>query len=260
MGPAFLVAFTGNEPDSSRSGDNAPMCGRYVSPEEAAIERFWHIGRHNSNPFAARFNVAPTSIIPILRLDRTSGEIELVNARWGLIPTWWKEAKPPRSTHNARSEEAATKPMWKGPLAKSRCLIPALGWYEWKQVERTDAATGEIIKAKQPHFFHLPDDQLFAFAGVMAMWKPANDDEWQVSCAVLTRDAVGPAAQVHDRMPVVLPKDAEDAWLDQKLTDAAQAMALALKEGVTAVEHHPVTSRVNIAGNDDEGLVRKVNE
>ena len=161
------------------------MCGRYVSPEEAAIERFWHIGRHNSNPFAARFNVAPTSIIPILRLDRTSGEIELVNARWGLIPTWWKEAK-------------------------------------------------------QPHFFHLPNDRLFAFAGVMAMWKLAHDDEWQASCAVLTRDAVGPASEVHDRMPVVLAKEAEDAWLDQEFTDAAQAMAIALKEGVTTVEHHPV--------------------
>jgi putative SOS response-associated peptidase YedK len=80
------------------------MCGRYVSPEEAEIERFWHIGRHNSNPFARHFNVSPTSIIPILRLDRSTGEIELVNARWGLIPPWWKESKPPRTTHNARSD------------------------------------------------------------------------------------------------------------------------------------------------------------
>ena len=236
------------------------MCGRYVSPEEAEIERFWHLGRHNNNPFARRFNVTPTSIIPILRLDRSTGEIELVNARWGLIPAWWKEAKPPRTSHNARSEEAAIKPMWKGPLAKSRCLIPARGWYEWKQVERTDPATGEIIKAKQPHFFHLPDEQLFAFAGVMAMWKPANDDEWQSSCAILTRDAVGPAAEVHDRMPVVLSKDAESAWLDLKITDPAQAMTAALAAGVTEVEHHPVSNRVNAAGNDDEAVTRKVNE
>lgn len=236
------------------------MCGRYVSPEEAEIERFWHIGRHNSNPFGRRFNVSPTSIIPVLRLDRSTGEIELVNARWGLIPTWWREPKPPRTTHNARCEEAATKPMWKGPLAKSRCLIPALGWYEWKQVERTDPATGEIIKTRQPHFFHLRDDQLFAFAGVMAMWKPANDDEWQASCAILTRDAAGPAADVHDRMPVVLSKDSENGWLDPKITDPAQAMAAALREGVTGIEHHPVSSRVNVASNDDEGLVGEVNE
>ena len=234
------------------------MCGRYVSPEEAEIERFWHIGRHNSNPFPRRYNVTPTSIIPVLRLDRASGEIELVNARWGLIPNWWKEAKPPRTSHNARSEEAATKPMWKGPLAKSRCLIPAAGWYEWKAMECTDPATGEIVKSKQPFFLHLPDDQLFAFAGVMAMWKPANDAEWQVSCAILTREAVGPAAGVHDRMPVILSMDSESAWLDTKITDPAQAMATALENGVTGIEHHPVSSRVNVAKSDDEELTRAV--
>ena len=64
----------------------ASMCGRYVSPEEAAIERFWHIGPHNNNPFPRRYNVTPASTIPILRLDRATGEIALVNARWGLVP------------------------------------------------------------------------------------------------------------------------------------------------------------------------------
>ncbi len=235
------------------------MCGRYVSPEEAEIERFWHIGRQNNHPFGRRFNVSPTSIIPILRVDRSTAELEFVNARWGLIPTWWKEPKPPRTTHNARSEEAAAKPMWKGPLAKSRCLVPAVGWYEWKQIERTDPATGEIIKAKQPHFFHLADDQLCTFAGVMAMWKPANDDQWQASCAILTREAVGPAAAVHDRMPVLLSRDSENAWLDPKITDAAQAMAAALENGMTQVLHHPVSSRVNVASNDDESLIQALN-
>jgi len=234
------------------------MCGRYVSPEEAEIERFWHIGRHNSNPFARRFNVSPTSIIPILRLDRSTGEIELVNARWGLIPIWWKEPKPPRSTHNARSEEAAIKPMWKGPLAKSRCLIPAVGWYEWKTVERADTATGEIKQVKQPHFFHLGKDRLCVFAGVMAIWKPANDDEWQTSCAILTREALGAAAEVHDRMPVILSRDSEKPWLDPNISDAAQAMAAALQHGVTELEHHPVGSRVNVAKNDDEDLIKAV--
>ena len=235
------------------------MCGRYVSPEEAEIERFWHIGRHNNNPFARRFNVAPASIVPILRLDRSTGEIELVNARWGLIPAWWKEPKPPRMTHDARSEEAATKPMWRGPLAKSRCLIPATGWYEWKLIERTDPTTGEIVRVKQPHYFHLPDDQLFAFAGVMATWKPANDNEWQAGCAILTRDAIGPAAEVHNRMPVILPKAAQGAWLDQKIIDPAQAMAVALGHGVTEVNHHPVSTRVNVAGNDDISLTQPMN-
>lgn len=247
-------------PECGRCGDNGAMCGRYVSPEQAAIERFWHIGRHDGNPFGRHFNVAPSAIVPILRVDRSTGELELVQARWGLIPTWWKDAKPPRMTHNARCEEAARKPMWKGPLAKSRCLVPAAGWYEWKQVERTDPATGEIVKVKQPHYLHLPGDPLFAFAGLMAVWKPAHEDQWQASCAILTRDAVGPCADVHERMPVILSRDAEAAWLDASLTDAAQAIAVAVAGCVTEIGHHAVSSRVNSAGNDDESLVRALNE
>jgi putative SOS response-associated peptidase YedK len=234
------------------------VCGRYVSPEQAEIERFWHIGRHNGNPFGRRFNVSPTQLIPILRLDRATGEIELVNARWGLIPAWWKDAKLPRTSHNARSEEAATKPMWKGPLAKTRCLIPAVGWYEWKTVRRPDPATGEIRLVKQPHFFHLPDDRLFSFAGLMAMWKPDQDAEWQATCAVLTRAAAGPAVEVHDRMPVVLTGDSQDAWLDPAISDLDRIMTMMAEHGVTEVAHHPVNSRVNTARDDDEDLTKAV--
>lgn len=232
------------------------MCGRYVSPEEAEIERFWHLGRHNNNPFGRRFNVSPTQTIPILRLDRETGEIELVNARWGLIPAWWKEAKPPRTSHNARSEEAAAKPMWKGPLARSRCLIPALGWYEWKTIERADPATGEIRQVKQPHFFHLPNDRLFSFAGIMAMWKAPDMEVPQLSVALFTQDSIGPSAEVHERMPIVLTPEMEKVWLDRQLTEPGEVMALARRNAVIEVLHHPVGSRVNTAKEDDEGLTR----
>ena len=101
------------------------MCGRYVSPDQAAIERAWHIGRHNSNPFVERYNVLPTTSVPVLRFH--DGALELTSARWGFIPFWWKQAKPPQSTINARSEEAAGRPMWRHAFARSRCLLPALG-------------------------------------------------------------------------------------------------------------------------------------
>ena len=236
------------------------MCGRYVSPEQAEIERLWHIGRHNLDPFGRRFNVSPASPVPALLLNRATGQLELVIARWGLIPVWWKEPKPPRMTHNARSEEATIKPMWKSALGKSRCLIPALGWYEWKQVERTDPATGEIIQAKQPYFLHVPQTVPFAFAGLIALRRAASDAQWEASCAILTRDAVGPAAEVHDRMPVLLSKGQEHDWLDARITDPAQAMASALGTGLSALVYHPVSSRVNISRNDDAGLVEKVGE
>jgi putative SOS response-associated peptidase YedK len=123
------------------------MCGRYVTPTEAEIERFWQIGRHNYDPFGRRFNVSRTSQVPLLHLPLEAGGLELAFARWGLIPFWWKQPKPPGFTFNARIEEAATKPMWRQVVKTSRCLIPAIGWYEWEEVEVTDPATGEIKKA-----------------------------------------------------------------------------------------------------------------
>ena len=92
------------------------------------------------------------------------------------------------------------------------------------------------------------------------MWKPANDEQWQASCAILTRDAAGPAAEVHERMPVVLSKDAEAGWLDPKITDAEQAMAIAREHGVTEIEYHQVTSRVNLAANDDKALIEALGD
>ncbi len=232
------------------------MCGRYVSPEEAEIERHWHIGRSSPNPFGRRFNVSPTQPIPILRLDRATGELELVHARWGLIPSWWKDVRPPRTSHNARAEEAATKPMWRGALAKSRCLIPAVGWYEWKTIAQADTSTGEIKTIKRPHFFHLPGNRLFCFAGILAMWTAPDRAEPQLSAALFTQDSTGPSAEVHERMPIVLAPEAEDAWLDAHLSDPGRAMALARTHAVIEVLHYPVSSRVNASKSEGEDLTR----
>ena len=236
------------------------MCGRYVSPQQAAMEREWHIGRHNSNPFKRRFNVAPTSIVPILRLDAESGELELASATWGLIPIWWKEAKPPRLTFNARSEEAATKPMWRQPLRSARCLVPAEGWYEWQIVERADPVTGEIKQAKQPHFIFRKDGKLICFAGLMSQRKGAEDEPPALSCAILTGAAAPSVSAVHNRMPIVLPASAHDAWLDPKLNDSEKAIALAREAAETEFAHHAVSLRVNSARIDDQSLTEPLDE
>lgn len=228
------------------------MCGRYVTPAESEIERFWHIGRHDYDPFGRRFNVSPTSQVPLLRAGESG--LVLAMARWGLIPFWWKQPKPPGFTFNTRIEEAETKPMWRQVVKTSRCLIPALGWYEWKEVEVTDPATGEIKKAKQPRFLHLPGNRPLAFAGVTSLWTPEGEPA-MLTCSILRRAAEGPAADVHDRMPVILPEEVQSAWVDPKQTDSEKALALAQKEVVTAVEHHPVSPRVNNAKNQGEELI-----
>jgi putative SOS response-associated peptidase YedK len=203
------------------------MCGRFVSPEERALERAFDLGRRdNPNPFPRRFNVCPTDTIPFLRLPSNSTRLELATGRWGLVPHWWKEAKPPKASFNARLEEAADKPMWRDAFSRARCLVPAEGWYEWQAVERVDPATGEIQKARQPYFIRPGDAGLFCFAGVMAYWRNTQGEALR-SCAILTAAAEGALAQIHDRAPVVLPREAYDAWLDRKITDPGKARAIA---------------------------------
>ena len=211
------------------------MCGRYVSPEQASIERAWQVRRSSGLGFPRRFNVQPTTDVPMLMLDADG--LSLAAARWGLIPHWWKQDKPPTFTINARLEEAAGKPMWRDPMRRTRCLLPAEGWYEWQ----------ELAGGKQPHFFAREDRKPFCFAGLLSTWNG------KLSCALLTKAAEGPVAEVHDRMPVVLPDQAHSGWLDPALQDAtAFARAHALAREFT---HHAVSKRVNHARNEGPQLI-----
>lgn len=231
------------------------MCGRYVSPEQVAIERAWHVGRSSGDPFPRRFNVQPTSLVPVLRWSRGLQAVQLAQARWGLIPHWWKEEKPPRLTFNTRVEEAAAKPMWRYSLQRARCLVPAEGWYEWREVERVDPTTGEVRKIRQPYFVRLPGGKLFCFAGLMSIWSPPGQDEPLLTCSILTRPAAPALAAIHPRMPLALQDQSHAAWLDPTLTQADEALELARAYALSEFEHHPVSARVNIARNDDPGLI-----
>lgn len=230
------------------------MCGRYVSPDQASIERAWQIRRSSGMPFPRRYNVLPTTLVPVLRRAADASELELTEARWGLIPHWWKQTKAPTSTINARSEEAAGKPMWRHPYRNARCLIPALGWYEWKQLERTDPATGEVRTYKQPYYLRVDVAAPVALAGLMATWAPAGGEP-QLTCAILTRAPSPSAAEVHDRMPVVLRKDVQQDWIDPKLTDAAKVAAIVRDGAIDDVKHHPVRTLVNKPGTEGPELI-----
>src|SRR6266699_1276011 len=217
------------------------MCGRFASPEEKAIARFWHIGRHNNpNPFARRFNVFPTDTIPFLRRPSNSGELELAAGRWGLVPHWWKEAKPPKTSFIARVEEAAGKPMWRDAWSRARCLIPAEGWYEWQAVERVDPATGEIKRAKQPHFIRRADGALFGFAGLMSYRKDPKTGAALRSCAIVTT---------------------QNACLDRRLVDARQVTELVRSRlPPEAFTHYKVRLLVNDTGLDGPELIEPLEE
>ena len=139
------------------------------------------------------------------------------------------------------------------PAAKSRCLVPAIGWYEWQEVEHVDPSTGEIKKANQPYFIRRKDGQLIAFAGLMS--RRTVDDNSEFTCSILTRDAVGAVAEVHTRMPIALPKEAESAWLDPEFTDAALAIAFAREQAITEFDYHAVNPRVNNSRTEGAELI-----
>ena len=233
------------------------MCGRYVSPDEAAIERAWHVGRQNNNPFSRRFNVAPTSMIPFIAGNK-SGQLEVSSARWGLIPSWWKEIKPPRYGFNARFEEIATKPMWRQPMRNARCLVPAEGWYEWQAVEHVEPNTGEVLQGKHPQFIHRKDRQPFCFAGLMSVWVDPATNEPVVSCSILTKAASESIAAVHDRMPVVLPDAAHAAWIDARNTDTGKACKIVHDCAIADFKHYSVSARVNTPKHDDALLMEPI--
>jgi putative SOS response-associated peptidase YedK len=238
------------------------MCGRFVSPEERALERAFELARRDKpNPFARRYNVFPTDSIPFLRMPSNAGRLELATGRWGLVPHWWKEAKPPKTSFNARLEEAADKPMWRDAFSRARCLVPAEGWYEWQALERVDPATGEISKARQPHFIRRKDAALFCFAGLAAYWKDPKTGEALRSCAILTAAAEGPLAAIHGRAPVVLPEEAYGAWLDRGLVDPREAKRLAERRAPPGeFAHWKVRLLVNNAKSDGPELIERLNE
>ena len=226
------------------------MCGRFVSREQAAIEREYHIKVRN--PFERVYNAAPSMQLPVIRQEARAaggagGEREAFAMRWGLIPGWWSQPTLPTSTINARSEEAAAKPMWRGAVRHNRCLVPSLGWYEWRITP----------EGKVPFFIHAPALAGLCFAGLWSEWKNPSG-ETQLSFAILTRAAPAPLKAIHDRSPVVLPQPAWDEWLAAWPVDHAARLAAQVANSLEDFEYYPVSRYVNAPRNQGERCIERV--
>lgn len=228
------------------------MCGRFVLADEDSLGEYWTINRNFCRGwFKPRFNVPPTSQVPIL-IRAADGARELRPARWGLIPRWWQKDTPPTMTFNARSEDAARKPTWRDSFRSQRCLLPARGWYEWNVAEKVPGKSGHAVK--QPYFLFCTTDKIIAFAGLWSVWEQPGADP-VISCGILTRAAAPGIAFLHPRMPVVLKPGNQDAWLDSA-TPAADLPGL-LADSREDFAAYPVSTRVNNIRNDDLGLMEK---
>ncbi len=229
------------------------MCGRYVPPEEAAIERVWRIDRRNwPGWIKPAFNVAPTTEVPII-VHADDGATELLGARWGLVPSWWSKDTLPALTFNARSEEAAQKPTWRQSLRSMRCLMPARGWYEWNEKEQVKSESGRMVN--QPYFIYCPNAEVIAFASLWSVWERPGTAPI-VSCALLTKEAAPGIAGIHHRMPVVLAPDQQTMWLDPAASapDVEAIIAGARQD----FEAYAVSTQVNNARNNFPELLEKM--
>jgi putative SOS response-associated peptidase YedK len=166
---------------------------------------------------------------------------------WGLVPYWAKDSSLAMATINAKSESAATKPAFRDPLKRRRCLLPADGFYEWKRT----------MASKQPYCFEVHEGELFAFAGLWDGWKNSNG-QWVKTCSILTTVPKILTATVHDRMPVILEPGSYDLWLDPAIEDAAGLSEFLKPYDARRMRCYPVGTRVNYVGNDDEECSRPV--
>ena len=192
--------------------------------------------------YSERYNLAPSQRALIVR-DRDDAR-EAVMARWGLLPHWAKDERIAFKMINARAETLTEKPAYRSLIGKYRCLVVADGFYEW-----TVGADGK----KQPIHFQLADGGLFAFAG---LWTHRTDDAGELveSCTIITTRPNELVAPVHDRMPVILPRDLEPDWLDQGVSKE-HAIALLEPYPASAMLALQVSTRVNSVRNDDPGLL-----
>ena len=210
------------------------MCGRFLTPDRAAFERHW--GLAAPVDFVQSYNVAPSQTVPVIRHART-GERIADTMVWGFRPDWAK-----RAWINARSETVFESRAFERAALRQRCLVPAMGWYEWQGAKAP----------KQPYVFHLNGFVPFAFAGIWTARR--NDADWVRSFAILTRPALAAIRNIHDRMPVVLDPDAYEAWLGTDVDVARQALAAPLD----VVQTYPVSAHVNKPQNDDAQCIAPV--
>lgn len=177
------------------------MCSRYsLTTSPQALSRVF--GRYEGEDFPPRYNIAPSQPVLIVRTG-FRGEREFPLVRWGLIPSWAKDPGQYGLLVNARSETAAEKPSFRGPMRHRRCLVPTTGYYEW---------TGGRGN-KQPHLIRLKDQPVFAMAGLWEAWLGADGSEIE-TMAILTTAANDDVAAIHDRMPVIIEPECYDRWLD----------------------------------------------
>jgi len=215
------------------------MCGRFsqATPVEKLADLFSLAGAPQLKP---RYNIAPSQLVSVIRLSPGDGWRRLDLMRWGLIPAWAKDPSKARQPINAKAETVDKLPTFRVAFHRRRCLIPADGFYEWKQEGGR----------KQPVYIRMKDGEPFAFAGLWEHWEKP-DQEPIDSCVILTTEPNELLAQVHNRMPVILDPTDYEQWLEPAVQDVLRLTPLLRPYPSEEMTFYPVNLRVNNPKHDD---------
>lgn len=198
------------------------------------------------------YNVTPTTVVPVIR--QRSGARELTGVRWGIVPPSSPTFGGGKPIINARVETVASNGLFSSAFESHRCLVPALGYYEWQLTE----------DGKQPYFVHPPSGDMM-MAGIIRPWLdrslPHDDPQrWRLAMAIVTRDAHVAPGEVHDRMPSFLTPDSVDDWLGDHL-DVDELLRMLERTSLEVahdLDYHPVSRAVNSVKNDGPELIEAV--
>ncbi|MEK6300503.1 MAG: SOS response-associated peptidase [Acidobacteriota bacterium] len=213
------------------------MCGRFVRKLYATtIESEFDVDEVEAD-LAPSYNVAPSQQVAVVM--RKDDKTRLVSMKWGLIPAWSNDPSIGNRLINARAETVAEKPSFREAFMRQRCLVIADGFYEWQKHGRS----------KQPYFIHLKEDRPFGFAGLYDLWT-SPQGELISTCTIITTEPNEIMKTLHDRMPVILPKEFEAAWLDPYNADPASLARMLCPYAAGEMEMHTVSTLVNSPAND----------
>ena len=223
------------------------MCGRFASSTPVAVlAETFQVQEVKAPDLGEKYNVAPTDDVYAVA-ESKDGTRKLGTFHWGLVPFWSKSRKGGARMINARVENLVKT--HRRTLERRRCLIPADGFYEWQD-------RGEDRK-KQPFFIHMKDGSPMALAGLWEVWHDPDDPDAEPlrSCTIITTDANQVVARTHDRMPIILPEEAWEPWLDVGNHDIETVKSLLVPAPSDLLEVYPVSMEVNSVKNDGPHLV-----
>jgi putative SOS response-associated peptidase YedK len=224
------------------------MCGRFAQQRPASELAEIFAAEPLVDDAEARYNLAPTdeALVVVERPDRRG----ITAYRWGLVPHWEHAPGGGAKRINARAETVATAPAFRDSFVRKRCIVPADAFYEWQR-------SGGV---RQPYAVRRSDGTPLALAGLWANWRPSEESEWLRTFTIITTRANETIEPIHDRMPVILPSEAWDRWLDPLLADPAELLGLLVPADPEGLDVYAVDRLVNSVRNDGPALLEPLRD